>query len=287
MAGALAARWDNWKMDGFVKGFILASMGWLTLGASLGLAMAVHDAAAPAGGSNWTWLLLPTHTHLMVIGWVSMMIFGVGYHMIPRFSGVLVWSPRLAWWHLVLANLGLAGMGLGFWLNRLEEDRWGWLLGAGGTAQFTAIGCFIVNLLVTIWKAGEPRIPTAPAQESLAVRLAGAGGPKPAGGIHASWTPALVLAEYPRTLQVFLAFGFSGLADPEHVRTMGSRITLAQAAARHSVNVGELVRALNGVAGTPIAVAAATSRPLPMLKARPAVEPCCPECAEKEIRPNG
>lgn len=285
MTGNLARRWGGWKMDGFVKGFILASLGWLSLGATLGLAMAVHDSSVSAGGANWTWLLLPTHTHLMVIGWVSMMIFGVGYHMIPRFSGVLVWSPRLAWWHFVLSNLGLAGMGFGFWLNRLQDDRWGWLLGVGGTAQCAAIGLFVVNMGVTIWKAGEPRVPMTSSGESLAVRLAGKADPAPTGSIHASWTPALVLAEYPKTLQVFLSFGFSGLADPEHVRTMGSRITLAQAAARHSVNVDELVRALNQAAAAPAATAG-TSRPLPMLKSRTPIEPCCPECAEKETRLN-
>lgn len=171
-AAALAARWGGWKMDGYVKGFILASLGWLAIGATLGLAMAVHDAHVVSGGSNWTWLLLPTHTHVMTIGWVSMMIFGVGYHMIPRFSGVLVWSPHLAWWHLALANVGLLAMGSGFWLNRWQEDRWGWLLGLGGTAQTAAILAFVGNMLVTIWKAGAPRPAPMPEGASFGVRVA-------------------------------------------------------------------------------------------------------------------
>lgn len=274
MARELVRRWGGWKMDGYVKGFILASLGWLGLGASLGLSMAVHDALLPAGGSNWTWLLLPTHTHVMLIGWVSMMIFGVGYHMIPRFSGVLVWSPRLAWWHLALANLGLAAMAAGFWLNRLQEDRWGGLLGMGGTAQTTAILLFVGNLLATIWKAGEPRTP--PEGASLADRLAVA--------IRADQTPAQVLAAHPAVLPVFLAYGFGGLADPEHVRTMGSRITLAQAAARHQVNVAELVRALNRAAAT-AEPAPRVAWPLPVHPAPSATGACCPKCADRESHP--
>src|SRR6185503_6678740 len=169
-----------------------------------------------------------------------------GYHMIPRFSGVLVWSPRLAWWHLALANAGLLAMGSGFWLNRWQEDRWGWLLGLGGTAQTAAILAFVGNMLVTIWKAGAPRPAPMPEGASFAVRVARR---EAAGAIDAGQTPAQVLAARPELLQVFLSFGFAGLADPEHLRTMGSRITLAQAAARHGVKVADLVAALNKVAG--------------------------------------
>ncbi len=284
MVTTLGRRWVNWKMDGYVKGFILASLGWLATGVTLGLGMAVHDAVSP-GAANWTWLLLPSHTHVMTVGWVSMMIFGVGYHMIPRFSGVLVWSPRLAWWHLALANLGLLGMATGFWLDRFQEDRWGGLLGAGGTVQAVAMLLFIVNMLVTIWTAGAPRASAVPLGKPLAERLARReAGASPA-SITAGHTPAQVLAAHPGVLPVFMGFGFGGLADPEHVRTMGSRITLAQAAARHGVDPVALVRALNQAAGIAAGPVPAGLRPLPVHRPAAGVEPCCPECAGHASHP--
>lgn len=63
--------------------------------------------------------------------------------------------------------------------------------------------------------------------------------------ITADQTPYSVLTADPKKLAVFLKFGFAGLADPEHARTMGSRITLTQAAQRHGVNLDELLAALN------------------------------------------
>ncbi len=276
-------RWGGWKMDGYVKGFIVCSLGYLLLGAALGFTMAVHDALVPGSWSNWTWLLLPTHTHVLLIGWLSMMVFGVGYHMIPRFSGFLVWSPRLAWTHFWLANLGLWGMGTGFWLNRLQEDRWGWLVGAGGACQGAAFFCFAVNLSVTIWLAGGPRPVMVPEGESLATRLAArvaaaASRPPVIEPVEPSQTPASIIGRIPGALDVFLSFGFAGLADPEHVRTMASRITLAQAAARHGVNLADLVAALNAAAAAP----PARPKLFKELGLKAAPEACCPECAEKE-----
>lgn len=58
-------------MDGFVKAFIKASMAWLALGATLCVAMALQPA----------WLgYRPAHLHMLTLGFVAMMIFGVGYH---------------------------------------------------------------------------------------------------------------------------------------------------------------------------------------------------------------
>ena len=241
MLRELVRRWGGWKMDGYVKAFIACSLFYLLAGAVLGLVMSLHDALLP-GSSGWTWLLLASHTHVMLIGWVSMMIFGVGYHMIPRFSGALVWSARLAWWHWTLGNVGLLGMAFGFWLNRLGDGRFGWLLGTAGTLEAAGFLLFAGNLVVSLWKAAEPHPSALPVlAASLAARLA----KRAAGAIEATSTPAQVLGAHPQLLPIFLTFGFSGLADPEHVRTMGSRVTLAQAAQRHGVNLEELLAALN------------------------------------------
>jgi cbb3-type cytochrome oxidase subunit 1 len=50
------------------------------------------------------------HSHLMLLGWVSMMIYGVGYHILPRFAGKLIKTPGLCNLQFWLANVGLVGM---------------------------------------------------------------------------------------------------------------------------------------------------------------------------------
>ncbi|HEU4996155.1 MAG TPA: hypothetical protein VFT29_15165 [Gemmatimonadaceae bacterium] len=92
-------------MDWFAKVFIRASLLWFVAGITLGLAMAIHPA----------WVVYrPAHAHMNLVGFVVMMIFGVGYQMLPRFFGHPIHSKAFAVAHIWLANLGLAGMVAGF-----------------------------------------------------------------------------------------------------------------------------------------------------------------------------
>jgi len=92
-------------MDSFAKAFIRASLVWFVLGITLGLAMAIHPAWA---------VYRPAHAHMNLVGFVVMMIFGVGYQMLPRFFGHPIHNRTLASAHIWLANLGLAGLVTGF-----------------------------------------------------------------------------------------------------------------------------------------------------------------------------
>src|SRR5215471_15685691 len=96
------------KVDWFIKAFIRASLIWFTLGIALGLAMAAHP----------LWVVYrPAHAHMNVVGFITMMIFGVGYQLLPRLFGGGLWSRRLAIAHLWFANIGLALMVIGFMLT--------------------------------------------------------------------------------------------------------------------------------------------------------------------------
>ncbi|HEU4829720.1 MAG TPA: hypothetical protein VFT04_11060 [Gemmatimonadales bacterium] len=65
-------------MDRFVRAFLRASLAWLGLGVTLGVARAVHPA----------WIAYrPAHLHMNLLGFVTMMIFGVALHVIPQFTG--------------------------------------------------------------------------------------------------------------------------------------------------------------------------------------------------------
>ena len=92
-------------MEWFIKAFIRASLLWFLTGIILGVAMAAHPA----------WIIYrPAHAHMVVVGFLTMLVFGVGYQLLPRLFGHPLHSHRLAIWHLFLANIGLGGMVVGF-----------------------------------------------------------------------------------------------------------------------------------------------------------------------------
>jgi len=92
-------------VDPFAKAFIRASLLWFVGGITLGLAMAIHP----------PWVVYrPAHAHMNLVGFVVMMIFGVGYQMLPRFFGHPIHSRALAVAHVWMANLGLAALVAGF-----------------------------------------------------------------------------------------------------------------------------------------------------------------------------
>jgi hypothetical protein len=132
-------------MDWFVKAFLKASVSWLAVGVTLGVAMGAHPA----------WSIYRTaHLHMLLLGFVAMMIFGVAYHVIPRFAGNPLRSSGLAGAHWWLANLGLAVMVAGFVLRAQGKPVSSWLLGIGGGAA--ASGAYIFAILV--WRTlDKPR----------------------------------------------------------------------------------------------------------------------------------
>lgn len=130
-------------MDWFVKAFLKSSLAWLATGVSLGIAMAVHPAWA---------VYRSAHLHMNLLGFVAMMIFGVAYHVIPRFTGHPLHSRRLAvaqWW---LGNVGLLLFVLGFVL--LPQTMYATpariVVGAGGLISALAAYAFVYNIWRTI-----------------------------------------------------------------------------------------------------------------------------------------
>ena len=126
-------------MDWFVKAFIRASLVWFTLGIALGLAMAAHP--------QWV-VYRPAHAHMNVVGFITMMIFGVGYQLLPRLFGYKLHSPALAVAHWWLANVGLAAMVVGFMLAPHVGTRSAPVTTVGGLLFALGAFAFVANL----WK---------------------------------------------------------------------------------------------------------------------------------------
>ena len=134
-------------MDWFVRRFIKAALVWLGLGVTLGVGMAVHP----------IWIIYrPAHVHMNLLGFVTMMIYGVAYHVVPRFFGHPLHSKTLGGVHWWLSNVGLATMVVGFGLApHIGQDSIP-ALGAGGTLSALGALAFIYN----IWRTmdGQPAL---------------------------------------------------------------------------------------------------------------------------------
>ena len=144
-------------MDWFIKAFIRASLLWFAAGIILGVGMAIHPA--------WT-AYRPAHAHMNVVGFLTMLVFGVGYQLLPRLFGHPLHSHKLAIAHLFFANIGLAGLVLGFLLRPrwFEEARW--VIAGGGTVFAIGALFWVFNLWRTFDAADarhrdrKPGLPT-------------------------------------------------------------------------------------------------------------------------------
>jgi cbb3-type cytochrome oxidase subunit 1 len=129
-------------MDKYVKGFIVMSVVYLGVSAVLGIIM--------LGNQNMLAIKF-VHSHLNMLGWVSMMIFGVGYHILPRFMGRPVYSNRVVEVQFYLANVSLVAMLVFYTLNVYSpNDAFRMITIASGAAQAVAIFLFFYNMLMTL-----------------------------------------------------------------------------------------------------------------------------------------
>jgi len=124
-------------MDWYIKAFIRASLLWFAAGIGLGLAIVVRP----------QWIVFrPAHAHMNVVGFLTMLVFGVGYQLLPRLFGHPLHSQRLAIAHLVCANLGLAGLVAGFLIAPFAAVVGEWVTAAGGILFALGAVLWVYNL---------------------------------------------------------------------------------------------------------------------------------------------
>ena len=153
-------------MEWFVRAFLKASLAWLALGVTMGVAMGAHPV--------WT-VYRSAHTHMVQLGFVTMMIFGVAYHVIPRFAGSPLPSRRAAGVHWWLSNAGLALMVCGFIVRAANAGPGTVVLALGGTLSAAGAYIFVYLIWRTVDGSAAMRRAAKRAQEvaknSAAVRL--------------------------------------------------------------------------------------------------------------------
>ena len=147
-------------MDWFIKAFIRSSLIWFAAGIILGVCIAIEP----------KWIVYrPAHAHMNVVGFLTMLVFGVGYQLLPRLFGHPLHSRRLGIGHLFLANAGLLGIVAGF-LAQPHYVGARWLTASGGTIFAMGALFWVWNLWHTFNAAdarqrareesGRPTLPT-------------------------------------------------------------------------------------------------------------------------------
>ena len=129
-------------MDKFVKGFIIMSIAYLGAAAILGILMLWNQNVMG---------LKFVHSHLNMLGWVSMMIYGVGYHILPRFMGRALYSARIGEAQFVLGNVSLVAMLVFYTLNVYDPSTaYRALTVASAAVQAVSVFLFFYNMLMTL-----------------------------------------------------------------------------------------------------------------------------------------
>ena len=117
--------------------FVLLALVYALVGGLIGVAVAtVPGALSPEAPL--------AHAHLMLVGFVGMMIFGIGLHVLPRFSGRPLYSERLADVQFALMNAGLITICIG-WLAPVAP-----IVPIGGAGIWGGFLLFATNVALTI-----------------------------------------------------------------------------------------------------------------------------------------
>lgn len=135
-------------MESYARNFVRVSVVSLLLGAVLGLMMTISPTMV---------ILRPLHVHFLLLGFMSMMVFGVAYHIIPRFQGHAIIPWAWATLHFFLAVWGLSLLVTGWVAQALGHSVPGLLI-AGAVFEILGLLIFLVIMmrgLTPVKKAGE------------------------------------------------------------------------------------------------------------------------------------
>ncbi|MGZ9197152.1 MAG: DUF1858 domain-containing protein [Candidatus Deferrimicrobiaceae bacterium] len=232
-------------MDRYTKGFVVAALAYFFLAAVLGIWMGGTDAAG--------WVRF-AHVHFNLLGFMSMMVYGVGYFILPRFNGRPLRWPSWVPIHFFLANIGLIGMVA----TAPSLPSTGFILFSA--LSVVSAGMFAVNLGATMLmepKAATEEEPASAAEvSSPGVASTATAGHAPA-AVPSAPPPAApkidpdlrvgeILTRWPQTVDTFVGHGFASLANPEHREQVKQiPITLRMACQRHNVDLDYMVAELN------------------------------------------
>ncbi len=168
--------------------------------------------------------------HAVTVGFITMMIIGYASKMIPTFKGIDMYSLKLSNLTFILLNTGCFLRVFSQTLVGINEKPLFYaVMGSSGWFEVAAIGIFGYNLWKTMNTTQEVKSP-------IAGKLT---------EVTKDTKVFDIVEQYPETLQIFLDFGFSQMANPVMRNTMGRVASVEMATKMHNVDSEKFLQALN------------------------------------------
>lgn len=229
---------DTWQ--GYAK-LIRLAYGWLMVAAALEV---FYTTRQLAGGDPANWLEAGAIRHILALGFITQMIFGVGSRALPVFSGKKLYSLALVDASFILINAAvLLRVAPILFSTGTWDQRYG-IIGISGFLGLLAVAAFGYNIIRTI--RGPQALVVKPASPSSKGAAMTQQPEKSA--ITPDMIVADVLERLPGSLEVFIRHGFTPLADPNLRQAMAPLITIERASQIHPANLDALLADLNRLA---------------------------------------
>jgi len=206
-------------MDNTPRLFIKAGLIYAVIGALLGIAMAINPSLSHP--------LRFIHIHLNLLGFMTMMVSGVAYHVLPRFSARTLPWPAGMRYQFILQNVGLLGMVA---VQGFNDWR-----GGGATQALFIFFAFLAGVSFVIMFYNLYFV-LSPEKEEL-----------PPTKITGDMKVGPVIDQFPQALEIFIESGFQALANPTARQTFAKVISIDKACEKHGVDSAEFLEKLNQV----------------------------------------
>lgn len=234
------------QRDGIARGFrgherlIRAAYMWLVLAVAIEAWLATRSLA---GDFTPDFLGAGAARHALALGFVTQIMFGVGFRVLPVFSGKPLHSERLVDATLVLVNLAvIVRVGHAIVPEGSAAFRFDHIAAAGGIAML-ALLIFAFNILRTL--IGRPAV-TSPLPAASTKQSNPRDGDRMT--IGEDTIVADVIDQIPGSLELLIANGLTPLADPEIRARAAPNATLGAACVRHGIDLQSLIQDLDQLA---------------------------------------
>ncbi len=222
-------------MNVYMKRFIYASLFYLAAATVFG---ALNGALSLGYWAQFG------HTHFNLLGFMSMMVFGIGYFILPRFNGADLRWPGWVAVHFWLGNISLIGMVLfrGLAVDT-GNDTYQRLFIASAVIQAMSIFMFVVNMWVTLAVTkSQPATATSPTPAPAPARPASTPQPSKSIAITPDSRVADLVDALPAVQRLLATAGLSALSLPSHLDHVRARgVTLGVACRNHGLDIDDVI----------------------------------------------
>ncbi len=223
-------------MDKYPRLFIQTSLIYLAIGVIIGFIKGLYII-------NGIDSFIPSffHSHFNLLGFMTMIVAGIGYFIIPRFNSTNIYFPGWIAPHYWLTNVGVVLMAGGHY-SKMTYQFGGEIFILGAFTSSVAVLMFCINMFLTITlrksdkedstiKSSKPVSDVKPIDE----------------GIISPNTKVIdIIEKHPTTIDILINYGgLRALASTEHVKLVKERgIDLKSAVTNHGGDIDLVISKL-------------------------------------------